>query len=444
MVESNKGLHEAIDVYNDLFETSFGLDDIAGYTEDVATRLKKTATDGQYLDLVIVIDQLLTGFNAPDLNTLYVDRTLKGAGLIQAYSRTNRISDMDSKPWGRVVNYRWPAQNEKLMNNALAIYANKDSAKLSDEERSAQNTKDGITAPEFKVLFEKVKETVNKLSEMTDDFNQLPPSERKKEEMFGLLKDYNTGISKLKQFDYNSDTEEGFNYDKPDNLIEALGMTHDKEVMLTTVLTNELKKHIAKKKDIPFYQIDLKMIHIKDIQVDYDYLTELIEDLLNQVHEGKDKEARETHEKIKQFANGLEDRDYAEQITNAADMIVKKYFPTEEMPMTYPVKLNESKSVIQAANTVSVERIIFNFRVKWGISDEVIGTQALRQLFANHRYGQQDLDDTGQIQDIVTKASVSYKDLTHDKEVQELSRIKYRNQLRQAIYSLADDLSGRQ
>lgn len=441
MVESNKALHEAMMVYRDTFGVNFGLDDVAGYTEDVSTRLKKTAKDGKYLDLVIVIDQLLTGFNAPELNTLYVDRTLKGASLIQAYSRTNRIADMDTKPWGRVVNYRWPAQNERLMNKALAIYANKDSAKLSDEERSAQNTKDGITAPDFKILFEKVQETVEKLSDMTDDFIQLPPSEKKKEEMFDLLKDYNAGISKLKQFDYDSETEEGFNYDHPDALINALGMSHDQEVMLTTVLTNELKSHIAKKKDVPFYQIDLKMTHIKDIKIDYDYLTELIENLLNQVHEGKDEEARDTHEKIKQFANGLDDRNYAEQITNAAEMIVKKLFPTPDAPMTYPVKLNESETVIQAANTVSIERILFNFRIKWGISDEVISTKALRQLFANHRHGQQDLDDTGQIQDIVTKSTAIYQELAHDPEVQALPRIKYRNQLRQAIYSLADDLT---
>ncbi|SPF49271.1 hypothetical protein SBF1_440001 [Candidatus Desulfosporosinus infrequens] len=97
------------------------MDDVSGYTQDVTSRLNKSATDGKFLDLVIVVDQLLTGFDAPELNTLYVDRTLKGAGLIQAYSRTNRIADMQEKPWGRVVNYRWPAQNEKLMNKALAV-----------------------------------------------------------------------------------------------------------------------------------------------------------------------------------------------------------------------------------------------------------------------------------------------------------------------------------
>src|SRR3712207_6071370 len=136
-ISTNQGLHDAINAYNKEFGTRFGMDDVAGYTQDVTSRLNKTATDKKFLDIVIVVDQLLTGFDAPELNTLYVDRTLKGAGLIQAYSRTNRIADMQEKPWGRIVNYRWPAQNEKLMNQALAIYANKDSAILSEEDRKS-------------------------------------------------------------------------------------------------------------------------------------------------------------------------------------------------------------------------------------------------------------------------------------------------------------------
>ena len=133
MLATNTGLYKAIDVYNHNFNTAFGMEDISGYTQDVISRLNKTASDGNFLDLVIVVDQLLTGFDAPELNTLYVDRTLKAAGLIQAYSRTNRVADMQEKPWGRIVNYRWPAQNEKLMNEALAVYANKNSANLKKE-----------------------------------------------------------------------------------------------------------------------------------------------------------------------------------------------------------------------------------------------------------------------------------------------------------------------
>ncbi|MDU1334858.1 MAG: DEAD/DEAH box helicase family protein, partial [Veillonella sp.] len=75
-LSTNDGLLRAMKHYNKMFGTSFGLDDVSGYTQDLTTRLNRTAQDGQYLDLVIVVDQLLTGFDAPQLNTLYVDRTL--------------------------------------------------------------------------------------------------------------------------------------------------------------------------------------------------------------------------------------------------------------------------------------------------------------------------------------------------------------------------------
>ena len=247
MLVTNNGLHRAMDAYYKEFGVAFTMGDVSGYTQDVISRLNKTASDGNFLDLVIVVDQLLTGFDAPELNTLYVDRTLKSAGLIQAYSRTNRVADMQEKPWGRVVNYRWPAENEKLMNGALAIYANKDSATLSDEERERQNVNDGITAPKFNDVLGEVKTVVNKLSDMTCEFIQLPPSEKQKENMIERLREYNVGMAKLKQYDYDPEnkSDEGFDYNNPDDLIRKVGMTPEQEVMLTTVLTNELKATIG-------------------------------------------------------------------------------------------------------------------------------------------------------------------------------------------------------
>lgn len=442
MLATNQGLYDAIKAYNAEFGTSFGMDDVSGYTQDVTSRLNKSATDGNFLDVVIVVDQLLTGFDAPELNTLYVDRTLKGAGLIQAYSRTNRIADMQEKPWGRVVNYRWPAQNEKLMNKALAIYANKDSAILSEEEQRESNQKDGIIAKPFEDVFDEVKEIVGKLSSLTTKFRQLPPSEKQKDYMLDLLRNYNRGMAKLKQYNPEEvDGEKvGFNYDNPDELVEKLGMTSEQEVMLTTVLTNELKSHIAKEKKIPIYQIELRMIHVKDVKVDYDYLTELVEQLLNQVHEGKNKEAKETQEKINQFANGLDDRGYATKIINAAVAIIKGHFPPVGSDFKYPAESIDSEQIIQQANNVSLDRMFLDFRVKWGITD-IITSAGMRELFSRHRYGIQDLDDTGQVRDIIAQASSDYKTLAHDEGVQSLSKIKYRNGLREAIYELADELT---
>lgn len=441
MLATNQGLHDAIIAYNKEFGTNFGMDDVAGYTQDVTSRLNKSATDKNYLDLVIVVDQLLTGFDAPELNTLYVDRTLKGAGLIQAYSRTNRIADMQEKPWGRIVNYRWPAQNEKLMNKALAIYANKDSAILSEDEQRESNQNDGIIAKPFEDVFNEVKKVVEKLESLTSEFQQLPPSEKQKEYMLDLLREYNVGMAKLKQYDPEEvdGNAVGFNYDNPDELVEKLGMTSEQEVMLTTVLTNELKQHISKEKKIPLYQIELRMTHVKDVKIDYDYLTELVERLLNQVHNGQIVEAKETQEKINQFANGLDDRNYATKIMNAAIAIIKGHFPPEGSNFKYPVKLSDSEQIIQAANNVSLDRMFLDFRVKWGITDIITSAQ-MCELFSRHRFGLQDLDDTGQIRDIIAQASSDYKTLAHDEEVQSLSKIKYRNGLREAIYELADGL----
>lgn len=103
------------------------------------------------------------------------------------------------------------------------------------------------------------------------------------------------------------------------------------------------------------------------------------------------------------------------------------------------MKLENSEVVIQAANYVTLDRKFLDFRVKWGVTDVITSVQ-MRELFSQHRYGQLDLDDTGQIRDIIAAASNDYKTMAHDEEVQSLSKIKYRNGLRDAIYVLANEL----
>ncbi|MFZ1417637.1 MAG: HsdR family type I site-specific deoxyribonuclease [Burkholderiaceae bacterium] len=441
MLANNQGLHYAMQEYNRAFGTQFGMDDVTGYTQDVTSRLNKSAADKNFLDLVIVVDQLLTGFDAPELNTLYVDRTLKGAGLIQAYSRTNRIADMKEKPWGRIVNYRWPAQNEKLMNEALAIYANKDSAILSPGGETTTTGKNGLLAKPFNELLAEVKAVVAELDALTDGFNNLPPSEKAKDHMVELLRAYNNGMSQLKQYTPEAqDDEIGFDYDKPEVLLAALGMSTEQETMLTTVLANELKAHLAATQKIPLHQIELRMTHVKDVKIDYDYLTELVTRLLNEVHEQKMEAAAQTREDINRFASGLEDRSYAKEITNAATAIYNGSYQAEH----YPVEnLTESNSIIQAANNVILDHILIDFRVKWGITDIINSTQ-MREMFSRHQYGMQDLDNTGQLRDLITEASKNYRILAREPEIRDLNKIRYRNDLRQAIYRLADQMAENQ
>ena len=436
---TNDGLLRAMKHYNKMFGTSFGLDDVSGYTQDLTTRLNRTAQDGQYLDIVIVVDQLLTGFDAPQLNTLYVDRTLKDAMLIQAYSRTNRIADNQGKPWGRIVNYRWPTKNEELMNRALSIYANKHSADVQETLVDTKALVDtGVLAKPFKEQFEEVKHVVERLADMTDNFTEVPASEAKQEEMFNLMRTYSAGMSKLKQYDPDVVNGEdiGFDYDNPDELVTLLGMTPEQEEMLTTSLYNDLKERIAENHDVPVAQIELRMIHVKQISVNYDYLTELIEALMNAVHENRMDIAADYREKISDFAMALDDRQYAKQINNAVDAIYKGTYPPEGKDIQYPVKLT-SLEVIEDVNTMIMKDDIFDFRLKWGIID-VISNDEILDLFSRHTAGKQDLDSTGRISKLKKDARAEYQAKAQDVDIVVLNKIKYGNELVAALYTFAD------
>lgn len=95
-------LSAAIADYNALFKTNFGVDSngFQNYYRDLAQRVKR-----QEVDLLIVVGMFLTGFDAPTLNTLFVDKNLRYHGLIQAYSRTNRIYDA-TKTFGNIITFR--------------------------------------------------------------------------------------------------------------------------------------------------------------------------------------------------------------------------------------------------------------------------------------------------------------------------------------------------
>ena len=409
----------------------------------MTTRLNRTARDGQYLDIVIVVDQLLTGFDAPQMNTLYVDRTLKGALLIQAYSRTNRIADTHSKPWGRIVNYRWPVQNEKLMNEALRIYANRSSANLQGtlgpDDKEVDLTGDGVLAKKFQDQLQEVQHVVNQLADLTDTFTRVPPSEAKQEEMYKLMGKYSSGMSKLKQYDAEQLDGEtiGFDYDKPENLIQMVGMTVEQEEVLTTSLYNDLKERLAKIHDVPVAQIELRMTHVKDVKVNYDYLTELVEELMNAVYEERMDDADAYRTRIQDFAMALEDRQYAKQINKAAEAIYTGEYPPQDSDVSYPVKLNDSKDIIQEANTMIVKDEIFEFRQKWGIVD-CIRSEELLTLFANHVYGKKDFDDTGRMTELKKAARKEYMVKAQDPAVKEMKTIAYGNKLIEAIYEFAD------
>lgn len=113
-------LQEIIEDYNKLFGTAFSTDNFGAYYDDINMRMKKKRPDMQPLDLLLVVNMFLTGFDAKKLNTLYVDKNLEYHGLVQAFSRTNRVLN-EKKRFGKVVCFR------DLKNNvdaAIKLFSN--------------------------------------------------------------------------------------------------------------------------------------------------------------------------------------------------------------------------------------------------------------------------------------------------------------------------------
>lgn len=98
-------LQMVIDDYNEMFGTAFSTDNFSAYYDDVNERMKKRKKDMEPLDLLLVVGMFLTGFDAKKLNTLYVDKNLEYHGLLQAFSRTNRVLN-EKKRFGKIVCFR--------------------------------------------------------------------------------------------------------------------------------------------------------------------------------------------------------------------------------------------------------------------------------------------------------------------------------------------------
>lgn len=130
-------LSSAIDDYNALFKSNYGVDSngFQNYYRDLAKRVKN-----QEIDLLIVVGMFLTGFDAPTLNTLFVDKNLRYHGLMQAYSRTNRIYDA-TKTFGNIVTFR---DLEKATIDAITLFGDKNTKNVV-LEKSYKEYMEGFT-----------------------------------------------------------------------------------------------------------------------------------------------------------------------------------------------------------------------------------------------------------------------------------------------------------
>jgi type I restriction enzyme R subunit len=129
--EKKEALKTIIADYNKQYRTNHTIYEFDGYYQDIQSRIKdqkysnKDYPHKNKIDVTIVVDMLLTGFDSKYLNTLYVDKKLKFHGLIQAFSRTNRVLN-DTKPYGNILDFR---SQQEAVNQAITLFSGKEADK---------------------------------------------------------------------------------------------------------------------------------------------------------------------------------------------------------------------------------------------------------------------------------------------------------------------------
>ena len=164
--EKKAALIEIIKDYNKQFGTNHSVYEFDAYYQDIQQRIKnqqysnKDYAHKHKIDITIVVDMLLTGFDSKYLNTLYVDKNLKFHGLVQAFSRTNRIIN-DTKPYGNILDFRG---QQDAVDTAIALFSGE-----KEEERARQIW---LVEP-ASVIQEKFKEAISQLRDFMSE-HQLP------------------------------------------------------------------------------------------------------------------------------------------------------------------------------------------------------------------------------------------------------------------------------
>lgn len=273
--EKKKALTEIITDYNKQFGSNHSINEFDLYYQDIQRRIKdqkysnKDYPHKNKIDITIVVDMLLTGFDSKYLNTLYVDKNLKYHGLIQAFSRTNRVLN-DTKPYGNILDFR---SQQELVNQAIALFSG----------GNGGNAREIWLVDPSPVVMDKFKQAVEKLGVFMQDHNLL----REPEEVYNLKGDAAKitfienfkEIQRLKlQLDQFTDLDE-----EQKTKIEAILPKENFQEFRSSYI--ETAKQFQKRQqkegdDAPpeIQQLDFEFVLFASAVIDYDYIMNLIAD----------------------------------------------------------------------------------------------------------------------------------------------------------------------
>lgn len=304
-------LTKAINDYNAMFRTSFGVDsrEFQNYYQDLAKRVKN-----KEIDLIIVVGMFLTGFDAPTLNTLFVDKNLRYHGLMQAFSRTNRIYDA-TKTFGNIVTFR---DLEQATVDAITLFGDTNTKNVV-LEKSYKEYLEGFTDLTTGEARRGYNDVVKELNEKFPDPDAIVTESQKKEfaKLFGeylrvenILQNYDefTNLKALQTIDTTDPKaieefkETHFVTDEEIATMQGIEVLPDRTAQDYRSTYNDIRdwlrreksgKEVEKSKvdwDDVVFEIDL----LKSQEIDLDYILELVFE-----HNKKTKDKAELIEEIR-------------------------------------------------------------------------------------------------------------------------------------------------
>jgi len=286
-------LAKAIGDYNAMFRTSFGVDsnEFQNYYRDLAKRVKN-----KEIDLIIVVGMFLTGFDAPTLNTLFVDKNLRYHGLMQAFSRTNRIYDA-TKTFGNIITFR---DLEKATIDAITLFGDS-STKNVVLEKSYKEYLEGFTDIATGEARRGYMEVVQELKEKFPHPDEIVREKDKKDfaKLFGeylrienILQNYDefTQLKELQAVDIHDSKaleafkETHFVTDEDIALMQTIELPSDRAVQDYRSTYNDIRDWLraqqsgkeAEESSIDWDDVVFEVDLLKSQEINLDYILELI------------------------------------------------------------------------------------------------------------------------------------------------------------------------
>lgn len=400
VTENEEGSHvnqekmqKSLDDYNGMFGTKYEMSQIQSYNANLNKRLaRKDArfkSRREQLDLVIVVDRLLTGFDAPCMSTIFIDRQPMGPhDLIQAFSRTNRIYDTN-KTYGQIVTFQAPMLFKKCVDNAVKLY-------------SAGSTETALLAEwdEVEPAFRKALSALKICAEKPSD---IPGMSMKEKKIFAkMFQEFDSLFAQLKSFT---------KYD--DSMLETYGITeteyedyagHYKNVMEEI---RDSKDHGDSDSGDTQVDQDYELMAYSSTKIDYEYIINLIQNIVTPTEEDEEitpQERQKKLEEVKQYVAEL--RKDNEKV---ADLMSNLIADIEKDDRKYRGK--SILNIIENMKRDCVEKVISDFCIQWYASKDDV-------MYAAIHYRNGKIPNETAI-----KATVDY---TSYKEAQETALPKYK------------------